>query len=210
MGLPLLKLAFLLVRQASKPVAKYIAGRAREYRGFRDWICIPVAQRVHRWEVKAKMRSLNLGTKVTKVPPLSEARAVEQGSELLSEGLVYFIASFIVVYEYNRSGEKEQEKEEKLVAEKAAVRARVAELEERVERMMGRILDLATVAEGLEEERRREGEIKNLKEERRKREHESLEEGRRMEAGDKSAKTGTATSDEADANGEPATDKRTK
>ena len=164
MPLPLLKLAFLLVRQASKPVAKYIAGRAREYRVFKDWICVPIAQRVHRWEVKAKMRSLNLGTsKVTKVPPLSEARAVEQGSELLSEVLVYSIASFIVVYEYNRSSEKEQEKEERLEAERVAVRARVTELEERVERMMGRITELAAVAEEVEEERRKEMENKSAK-----------------------------------------------
>ena len=51
---------------------------------------MPIAQRAHIWEVKAKMRSLNIDSgRVTKVPPLSEAKAVEQGSELLSELIVY-------------------------------------------------------------------------------------------------------------------------
>merc|ERR1719315_865457 len=60
------------------------------------------------------MRALNLGTgKVTKVPKLTESKAVEQGAEILSEFIIISIASGILIYEYNRSKEKDDAKEEK-------------------------------------------------------------------------------------------------
>ena len=74
---PLLKLGVLLVKQVSKPLATRIANSANKYRVFRDWICIPSAQLLHRAEVKLKLFSLGV-TKVTKVPRLSEEDAVKQ------------------------------------------------------------------------------------------------------------------------------------
>ena len=112
---------------------------------------MPIAQRAHIWEVKAKMRSLNLNSgRVTKVPPLSEAKAVEQGSELLSELIVYSIASFIVVYEYDRSSDKEQAKEAKLEADRQMIKGKIAELEELVIKQNSRIEELSKVALDLE------------------------------------------------------------
>ena len=137
--------------QAAKPVAKYISNRAKESKVFRDWICMPIAQRAHIWEVKAKMRSLNLGSgRVTKVPPLSEAKAVEQGSELLSELIIYSIASFIVVYEYDRSSDKDQAKEAKLEADRQMIKGKITELEELVVKQNSRIEELSKVALDLE------------------------------------------------------------
>ena len=112
---------------------------------------MPIAQRAHIWEVKAKMRSLNLNSgRVTKVPPLSEAKAVEQGSELLSELIVYSIASFIVVYEYDRSSDKEQAKEAKLEADRQMIKGKIADLEELVIKQNSRIEELSKVALDLE------------------------------------------------------------
>ena len=112
---------------------------------------MPIAQRAHIWEVKAKMRSLNLNSgRVTKVPPLSEAKAVEQGSELLSELIVYSIASFIVVYEYDRSSDKEQAKEKKLEADRQIIKGKIAELEGLVVKQNSRIEELSKVALDLE------------------------------------------------------------
>ena len=112
---------------------------------------MPIAQRAHIWEVKAKMRSLNLGSgRVTKVPPLSEAKAVEQGSELLSELIIYSIASFIVVYEYDRSSDKDQAKEAKLEADRQMIKGKIAELEELVVKQHSRIEELSKVALDLE------------------------------------------------------------
>ena len=44
----------------------------------RTYVCIPVAQLFHWYEIKLKMRMLNIGGKVTKVPKLNEAKAIEQ------------------------------------------------------------------------------------------------------------------------------------
>ena len=106
---PLAKLGFLLIRQVSKPIAKSIAERAKKSPVFANWICKPVAQLFHFYEVKVKMRSLNLGTgKVTKVPKLSESQAVQQGAEILSEMIILSIASAILIYEYTKSKEKDE------------------------------------------------------------------------------------------------------
>ena len=91
---PLAKLGFLLIKQVSKPIAKSIAQRAKNSPFFKNWICIPVAQAFHFYEVKVKMTALNLGSgRVTKVPKLSETQAVQQGAELLSEIIILSIAS---------------------------------------------------------------------------------------------------------------------
>ena len=76
--LPLVNLGFLVIKQVSKPFAKFIAAEAKEHKIFKDWICIPIAQRFHFLEVVVKMRSLKpkrgskgSGSRVTKVPALN-------------------------------------------------------------------------------------------------------------------------------------------
>ena len=57
---PLAKLGVLVVKQISKPLAKRIAGRAKKSKMFRDWVCVPLAQGFHFYEVKFKMNALNV------------------------------------------------------------------------------------------------------------------------------------------------------
>eukprot|EP00092_Neocalanus_flemingeri_P048633 GFUD01055547.1.p1 GENE.GFUD01055547.1~~GFUD01055547.1.p1 ORF type:complete len:314 (+),score=106.13 GFUD01055547.1:45-986(+) len=150
---PVAKLGFLLVRQVSKPLAKSVAARAKKSPFFRDWVCVPVAQLFHFYEIKMKMRALNLGTgKVTKVPKLTEAKAVEQGSEILSEFVIISIASSILIYEYNRQTEKDEVKQEKLKADRESIKNKIFELELKVEKQSTQIRNLAKTAIHLEEE----------------------------------------------------------
>jgi Optic atrophy 3 protein (OPA3) len=47
----------------------------------REYVCIPVAQVFHWYEIKLKMMTMDLGVggkKITKVPKLNEAKAIEQ------------------------------------------------------------------------------------------------------------------------------------
>ena len=67
-----------------------------------------------------RMRMLNLG-KVTTVPKLNEEKAIETGAQLLSEVIILSIASGILIYEYIRSAEKEDAKQQQIEAEKAAL-----------------------------------------------------------------------------------------
>lgn len=150
---PIAKLGFLLIRQVSKPIAKSIAERAKKSPVFANWICKPVAQLFHFYEVKVKMRALNLSTgKVTKVPKLSETQAVQQGAEILSEVIILSIASAILIYEYNRQKEKEEAKEDKVKADREAIKNKIYDLELKVERQSVQIRNLAKTAINLEEE----------------------------------------------------------
>jgi len=150
---PVAKLGFLLIKQVSKPLAKSVAARAKVSPFFKNWICIPVAQLFHFYEVKMKMKALNLGAgKVTKVPKLTESKAVEQGAEILSEIIIISIASAILIYEYNRSKEKEDAKEEKLKADRESIKNKIFELELKVEKQSTQIRNLAKTAIHLEEE----------------------------------------------------------
>ena len=124
--LPLVNLGFLVIKQVSKPFAKFIAAEAKDHKIFKDWVCIPIAQKFHFLEVVIKMRSLKpkrgtkgSGSRVTKVPALNEARAVELGSELLSEIIVLGISVSTAIILYNISVNKEIEKEERAIKVKA-------------------------------------------------------------------------------------------
>jgi len=99
------------------------------------------------------MTALNLGSgRVTKVPKLSETQAVQQGAELLSEIIILSIASGILIYEYNRSKEKEEAKEEKIKADRETIKDKIYNLEVKVEKQSVQIRNLAKTAIHLEEE----------------------------------------------------------
>jgi len=99
-----------------------------------------------------KMRMLNVGGKITKVPKLNETKAIEQGSEILSEMIILTIASSILIFEYNRSSQKEEAKEAALAADRETVKHKIFELEFKVEKQTTQIRELARTLIHLEED----------------------------------------------------------
>merc|ERR1719430_663471 len=102
--------------------------------------------------------------RVTKVPKLNEARAVELGSELLSELIVLYIinASKEVEKEARLVEEKKREemvKEEKWSVEREAIRKRITEVEESIEKQNRKIRGLI---EETEQHKHNLQELKNL------------------------------------------------
>ncbi|VVC41463.1 Optic atrophy 3-like [Cinara cedri] len=108
---PAAKLGALLLRQVSKPIANFVKERAKQSPVFRSYVCMPPAQLYNWCEVKMKMYFMNLGT-AGKVKPLSETMAIELGSNLLGEGIIFVVAAALLLLEYNRQLRKEQLKEE--------------------------------------------------------------------------------------------------
>lgn len=108
---PAAKLGALLLRQVSKPIANFVKERAKQSPVFRSYVCMPPAQFYNWCEVKMKMYFMNLGT-AGKVKPLSETMAIELGSNLLGEGIIFVVAAALLLFEYNRQVRKEQVKEE--------------------------------------------------------------------------------------------------
>ena len=124
-----LKLFFLGVRQISKPLAGLAKSAATESPLFQQAV-ISAGQSVHRLRIQVSRVAENKST-LAKITPLSEQRAIAQGSDLLSESIIYSIAGFTVVYEYRL---QKRDKASKELAEAAAEAKRRQEMQANEER----------------------------------------------------------------------------
>lgn len=142
---PLIKLGALALRQISKPLANHLKNKAKTSDFVRTHICMPPAQFYHYLEVNVKARLLNLG-KPKEVVKLNEQAAVELGSDIIGEMVMFGIAATTVVIEFTRQSRKSAE-------EKAAMEARLQRIEsannESLERYDALQLRLAKIEENL-------------------------------------------------------------
>lgn len=125
---PAAKLGALLLRQISKPIANFVKERAKQSPVFRSYVCMPPAQFYNWCEVKMKMYFMNLGT-VGKVKPLSEAMAIDLGSNILGEGIIFLVGAAVLLFEYNRQVRKEQVKEELRLREQEDLQSTIRDLD---------------------------------------------------------------------------------
>ncbi|GAA5958177.1 hypothetical protein JCM3765_002839 [Sporobolomyces pararoseus] len=95
-----LKIASLLLRTLSKPIATKIKQRAKDHEGFKSRT-IGMAQFLHRAEMN--LRVSLLGESPKHIRPLSESRAIESGANFLSEGFLFAVAATIILGETYRS-----------------------------------------------------------------------------------------------------------
>lgn len=124
---PLIKLGALALRQISKPLANHLKTRAKSSHFFRTKICMPPAQFYHWCEVNVKARLLNLG-KPKEVVKLNEQAAIDLGSELIGEMVMFTIAATTIIAEYTRQSRKYSE-------EKAAQEERWNTIESKVKHL---------------------------------------------------------------------------
>ncbi|KAJ2158760.1 hypothetical protein GGF46_003541 [Coemansia sp. RSA 552] len=94
------KIASLLFRTLSKPVANVLKQQAKSHDIFR-LLCINVAQVAHRTEMTWKMRVL--GYRQEKIRPLNDARAVDAGANFLGETFIFGVALSLIFAEQLRS-----------------------------------------------------------------------------------------------------------
>ena len=96
-ALPVLKLFFLGVKQLSKPVAGFIKNRAKNSPAFKDQV-INAAQFWHRINVRASQAASGASaeTRALRVKPLDEATAVATFTDILGEGVIYFVALLLL------------------------------------------------------------------------------------------------------------------
>uniref|UniRef100_A0A915KHX4 OPA3-like protein n=1 Tax=Romanomermis culicivorax TaxID=13658 RepID=A0A915KHX4_ROMCU len=113
---PIAKLAYLALRQISKPIANQIKNGAKSSEKFRRYVCLPPAQFYHFVETRFKMYLLGFGRAPSRsqITPLNEQMAVELGAELLGEGAVFLMAASSIYLEYNRQSKNTKLKEEQL------------------------------------------------------------------------------------------------
>ncbi|XP_038075070.1 optic atrophy 3 protein homolog [Patiria miniata] len=145
---PLIKLASLAIKQISKPLAKRIQMVAKTRPLVRKYICIPPAQLYHWMEVNLKMRILGLG-KATKVEPLTEEAAVEQGAEIIGETFLFAVAVGTIAFEYYRQQRKDQKHEGEQTSAITELQQRVEELGITIEEQDAKIRELNRQVVGL-------------------------------------------------------------
>ncbi|KAI7834598.1 optic atrophy 3 protein-domain-containing protein [Kickxella alabastrina] len=94
------KIASLLFRTLSKPVANALKQQAKSHDIFRS-LCINVAQIAHRTEMNWKMKVL--GYKKEIIRPLNDARAIDAGANFLGEAFIFSVALSLIFAEQVRS-----------------------------------------------------------------------------------------------------------
>ena len=72
--------------------------------------CIFIAQKLHTWDIKLRMSLL--GQTETKVRPLNDRKAIEDGATFLAESFVFGVAGSIILYEAYKTRKKQNERTE--------------------------------------------------------------------------------------------------
>jgi hypothetical protein len=132
-AVPLAKLVSLFIKTLAKPVAKQVKHQFVKQPLTRSAL-VWVGQTEH--SVATRMKIWSSGYKVRSVSKLEEDKALSLGADLLSETFLFTVSGAIVVYEYNRSKEKESKKEEarlqKIRDEATRLQAKLSSLDKRL------------------------------------------------------------------------------
>ncbi|XP_011550542.3 putative OPA3-like protein CG13603 isoform X1 [Plutella xylostella] len=156
---PIAKLAVLLVKQISKPIANACKERAKHHPFFRTYVCMPPAQFYNWCEVKAKMWVLNLGKPVN-IPVLSQEMAIELGANLLGEGIIFVIGAGLLFIEYNRQSNKEAVKEAKREEEMKHINSTLSDLFFTVQQQQAQLREMERVVVELASKPAQPGKVK--------------------------------------------------
>lgn len=143
---PAAKLAALLIRQLSKPIANYAKEKAKKNFVMRNYICMPPAQFYHWCEIKLKTWSGTKGQPI-QINKVSEQEAIELGANMLGEAIIFIVASIILVAEYSRQKEKEAAKEKAAVDELKGLHHEIGELQSGLKEMNRLISSLQAAQE---------------------------------------------------------------
>jgi len=139
-ALPLAKLAGLMVKTVSKPVANQLKFYAKNSERFERYY-IALGNALHRLQVTVFRQSHgDVVTRRTKVKDLPPEKALDAGAGFIGDAFVYLVAAGVTVYEYARGRAKEARKVQKQEEEKLKVEAeydrRMSELERQLSSLM--------------------------------------------------------------------------
>jgi len=110
---PVAKLVALLIKQVSKPIANYAKDKAKTSDAMKTYLCMP-AQFYHWSDVKLRRWATNSKQPV-QIQELNTRDALDLGANILGEGILFIVASVILIAEYTRQRKKEAAKEKAAV-----------------------------------------------------------------------------------------------
>lgn len=127
------KLASLLIKTLSKPLSKRIKHDFSRYE-LGQRVLIGIGQASH--TVTSRMTIWSAGYKVRSITPLEDSKALSVGADFVGESVVLLVSSGTIVWEYNRSREKERQKQlkirEEARAQREALQAKLLTLDKRL------------------------------------------------------------------------------
>ncbi|KAL1681077.1 OPA3-domain-containing protein, partial [Schizophyllum commune] len=151
------KIGTLLIRTLAKPIANQIKAQVKQHPSFRR-ICVGLAQRMHRTEMRLRTNILG-ATPSVPVRPLSETRAIENGANAIAEGFLFAVAAALILGESWRTSVRGEKRRDLVDDALDNLREEVASLKSDVERVQGTVQE---VARGWEEERGRNDELTRI------------------------------------------------
>ena len=121
------------MKTLAKPLSKRIKHEFSRYQPTRR-LLIGIGQASH--NITSRMTIWSAGYRVRHITPLEDEKALSTGSEFIGEFFILFVSGGTVVWEYNRTQEKnrvaEQKQREKAAAERQALQAKLHALDVRV------------------------------------------------------------------------------
>ncbi|KIJ96053.1 hypothetical protein K443DRAFT_682599 [Laccaria amethystina LaAM-08-1] len=147
------KLATLIIRTLAKPISAQIKEQARQHERFRE-MCVSLAQFMYRSEVN--LRTNILGEPARHIRPLSESRAIENGSNALAEGFLFAVAASLIIGETWRSSRNQSKRRDAIDDQIDGLGTRLTELNSRVDALTQRW------EEELSQERQRNDELSRI------------------------------------------------
>jgi len=122
------KLATLFIRTLAKPISNQIKTQAKQHDSFRK-ACVSLAQALYRSETTLRTRLL--GEPAKHIRPLSEAKAIDNGANILAEGFLFSVAAGLIIAETWRSSRSESKRREGVLDSLEELRKRLNSLEDR-------------------------------------------------------------------------------
>ncbi|KDN47957.1 optic atrophy 3-like protein, partial [Tilletiaria anomala UBC 951] len=135
------KIASLVIKTLSKPIAASIKQQAHQHERFRQ-VCIALAQYIHRTEMTMRLNfaprwrifSSSAFAPSRAIRPLNDAKALEKGAQAFSEFFLFAVAALLIIAENYRGSRKRRkqrdETEEKVDVLAECVKVLVERLEE--------------------------------------------------------------------------------
>eukprot|EP00903_Cladosiphon_okamuranus_P011558 g10878.t1 len=135
-AVPMLKLFSLTVKTLAKPMAKRIKTEAQRHPTFRG-VLSRMGQATY--NISARISIRNAGHTTTKIKPLEEDKAIADGGDLLAEGFIYGLGTFLMVWEYMSSAKEKEEKEAKAKIKKDQEKREMAQAFEDINNRLAKL-----------------------------------------------------------------------
>ncbi|XP_078151390.1 uncharacterized protein LOC144546718 [Carex rostrata] len=146
MALPTAKLASLVLKSISKPIAARLKQQAGVHPKFRNLI-VSLAQANHRITTTLQ-RQLYGHITTAEIRPLNEEKAVQAAVDLIGELFVFSVAGGLVIFEVQRSARSEARKEEKRRQEIEEIKQKEDDLLNELEILRQRISEFERLSRG--------------------------------------------------------------